>query len=51
MLNVWEQGRLRSRNDYDLLLAQVSWAAPDPQPEAVWYLPDDAAALRLLQAR
>ena len=50
VLNVWEQGRLRSRNDYDLLLAQEAWAVPDPQPEAVWYLPDDAAALRLLQA-
>ena len=44
VLNVWEQGRLRSRNNYDLLLAQESWAVPDPQPEPVWYLPDDAAA-------
>lgn len=50
VLKVWEQGRLRSRNDYDLLLAEPAWASPDPQPGATLYLADDAAAAQLLQS-
>lgn len=50
VLKVWEKGRLRCRNEYDLVLAEETWASPAPGEETTWYLADDPEAKRLLSA-
>ncbi|MGN1027642.1 MAG: glycoside hydrolase family 2 protein [Faecousia sp.] len=48
VLKVWEESRLRCRNEYDLVLAEETWASPAPGAETTWYLSDDPAAEALL---
>lgn len=50
VLKVWEENRLRCRNDYGLVLAEDTWASPTPGKEATSYLADDFEAKRLLDA-
>lgn len=50
VLKVWEGSHLHCRNEYALVLAEETWANPDPVSETTWYLTGDAGAKRLLDA-
>ena len=49
VLKIWENGKMISANDYEILVAEESWAKPISTENAVWYLAGDGAAKHLLE--